>query len=477
MSSEMSESEADDLQQYLSSQLEGKLHSEGIFTLDLQNQARRLQEGLLASPTLAFLKLIQAIIGCGTTRLELEILDHRLALLAHQAIWGNLPEQPAFSEAFALPDSPARDLIIGLASLLRDSSPKPTLTKCSLGHWQAGREIEVRCWFGPELSTPEPQSQEFKDGLALHLEWTPAGQAPIDLSLLRSRLFFSPIFVSINGKEAVSWKNFPVTAKGGFGSPWQQFLEYYEYRPPAPVALGARCSHQARYDHNPEIGWKPWDRGIRALSRCRIFNCTQLPPQQLRPPKPATWKNLWQSDCPPLRATCAVFVKELPKKTGLLKKEWSRGRTHLIVVKRGVCLDCITWPNLGGEATVVFPADEAQVDLSQFRLLERDQEALQDLMLENLENGLTYLWSLTQEPAQGPGQVSAVGGIGTVLAFLLGSAVGTPALGALLGGAVYRSSKSSGNLLRPHELEALHYWLGQLRSRREGYNGTSPRFI
>ena len=240
----MSASESDNLQKYLSSQSEGKLHSEGIFTLDLQSQARRIEDGLLASPTLAFLKLIQAIIGCGTTRLELEILDHRLVLLARQAIWGNLPEQPAFSEALVLPDSPARDLIIGLASLLGDSSPKPNLTKCSLGHWQAGKEIAVRCWFGAETPTPEPQSKEFKDGLALQLEWTPAGQAPIDLSLLRSRLFFAPVLISINGKEAVNWKNFRSRPRADLEAPGNNFW------------------NTTNIDHQP---WSPW--GCAAVTR------------------------------------------------------------------------------------------------------------------------------------------------------------------------------------------------------------------
>ncbi len=184
----------------------GTVDSEGAFTIDLLKARRKLGKFQFDDPSFYLLKIVQAAVSGGATRVDLRTTRESLSLCFDSpAPVGDLETLlAAFANPLEAPEGPLRYLAMGFnASLVSD--PK----EIRLAWWN-GEEGSALTAIGEELSVtnapPRPANAPAADHLTMFAikkdktAWPTAAATAAEVSTVRKFCGYTPIEVRLDGR-------------------------------------------------------------------------------------------------------------------------------------------------------------------------------------------------------------------------------------------------------------------------------------
>lgn len=145
----------DDIDGFLASQREsGQIDSEGVFTIALEKARQKLGQFQLEDPSFYLLKVVQAAVGAGTSRIEVHRSKEKLELLFDAPSPLGTPEVMlrALGSPVEVSDGPLRWLAIGFNSALFASPLRTSLT------WWSPDASGMLTATGDEVTIAQPPS-------------------------------------------------------------------------------------------------------------------------------------------------------------------------------------------------------------------------------------------------------------------------------------------------------------------------------
>lgn len=185
----------------------GKVDSEGVFTIDLAKARRKLGKFQFNDPSFYLLKIVQAAVSGGATKVDLRTTRSSLTLCFDSpSPIGELQTMlSAFANPLEAPQGPLRYLAMGFnASLVSD--PK----EVQLAWWTEGEGSALTA-IGEELTVtnapPRPNNAPVGGHLTLFTvlkektAWLTAGATAAEVTTVRKFCGYAPVEVRIDGRR------------------------------------------------------------------------------------------------------------------------------------------------------------------------------------------------------------------------------------------------------------------------------------
>ncbi len=334
---------------------EGRVDSQGSFTVDLQAQLTRLQGQFLAGDTQALLKLIQALVGWNALSIQIENCSQEFSVYASGITNNRSIEniESSLSQESDLTDSPETDLLLGLSHLLQ---AKPA--RVFFSQWNQSKMQETRGWLGGQPQRLRRPPVGFLDGIGIHIQFDDTlGAYKFDLDELRLRTCYSPCLVyhrkSLLGLDTVG-------KPGHIGDEFNSYncqVEYYQVSSEHSNLIWPRPQFNCANDQSAEVGWPSYTKYHK--SELRKFSGPRE--RSVHQQKSLDW----------LQSMVEWGKVALPSCSGSALI-WSIGKPGFIKIylfKRGVYIDTLTRFSDFLEASVSLAVDDCRTDISQFSSL------------------------------------------------------------------------------------------------------------